>query len=39
MTSYSINSKTINHYSYLFGMLAFAASIVVVSYFVLYEWA
>nr|WP_145994446.1 hypothetical protein [Mesorhizobium loti] len=39
MTNYSIHAKKINHYSYLLGMLAFAASIVVVSYFVLYEWA
>lgn len=39
MTNSSINAKTINHYSYLFGMLAFSASIVVVSYFILYELA
>lgn len=39
MTNYSVHSKAINHYSYLLGMLAFAASIVIVSYFVLYEWA
>lgn len=39
MTNSSIAAKTINHYSYLFGMLAFSASIVVVSYFILYELA
>jgi len=37
MTNYSTHAKAINHYSYLLGMLTFAASIVVVSYFVLYE--
>ncbi len=36
MSNYSAHSKSIRHFSYLFSMLTFSASIVVVSYFVLY---